>query len=366
MKLAFRLPTFGRSIDWLLYILPILLVGIGIATIISLTFGTGRTSLATNQGIYAVIGVVAMVVFTRIDYRNWRGAAYVFYGAVVALLLGVAFFGVTIFGAKRWLELPGFQLQPSELAKLAIVVLLARFFADRDELGWRDYLLLGGIISLPVGLIMLQPDLGTAMIVLITSFGLLIAGGIPKRALGTIIGAGLLSLPIGWQFLADYQKQRVLTFLNPEADPYGSGYNVLQALIAVGSGGMLGQGLGQGTQSQQQFLPVAHTDFIFAGVAEATGFVGAITLIVLLAFLVLRVRRAAQYSKDRFGFLLAVGVGLLLLSQMAINISMNVGLAPVTGIPLPFVSHGGTALITNFVAIGIIQSIVLRHKKITF
>jgi rod shape determining protein RodA len=335
--------------------------------ITSLTYGTSRISLAINQSIYAGIGILVMLLVSRFDYRNWRGFAGYFYVLVLILLLAVERFGVEILGARRWLDIGGFfNLQPSELAKLALAIILAKFFADRDELQTRDYLQLGGLVVLPIGLILIQPDLGTAVILSLVAFGLFVVGGVSRKALLGLIGIGLASLPIAWQFLADYQKQRVLTFLNPEADPYGAGYNVLQALIAVGSGGLFGQGLGQGSQSQQEFLPVAHTDFIFASVAEATGLVGSLVLIGLLTFLILRVIRVAQVARDDFGYYLAVGIAVLFLAHTTINIAMNLALAPVTGIPLPFVSHGGTALITNFIAIGILQSIMLRHKKITF
>lgn len=366
MKLRWRVPVALKSVDWWLYIIPILLTGIGIAVIVSLTYGTNRTGLAVSQGIFAALGIGLMLVFARIDYRNWRGLAMLCYWSVIVLLIAVDRFGVTIFGAKRWLAIGGFQLQPSELAKLALVVVLARFFADRERWRARDYLWLVCLVALPVALIMHQPDLGTAVILLLVSLGFLIAGRLPRPALFGVIGAGLLAIPIGWNFLADYQRERVMTFLNPSADPYGAGYNVLQALIAVGSGGLFGQGLGKGSQSQLQFLPVTHTDFIFAGVAEATGLIGSLVLIGLLMFLIVRIIRVAQYAKDSFGYLLGIGCAVLILAQASINISMNIGLAPVTGIPLPFVSHGGTALLTNFIVLGMLQSVIIRHKKITF
>lgn len=366
MKLRLRNPFSDRPFDVWLYLLPILLSGISVALIASLTYGSARISLAVNQGIYAGVGILLMLILTRIDYRNWRGLAPVLYVGIVGLLVAVAQFGVTIFGAKRWLAIGGFQLQPSELAKLGLIIMLARFFADRETLRARDYVWLLILIGLPVGLVMRQPDLGTAIVLAAISFVLLIAGGVPKKVIGGLVGVGLVAAPFGWALLADYQRQRLLTFLNPEADPYGAGYNVTQALIAVGSGGMFGQGFGQGSQSQLQFLPVAHTDFIFATVGEATGFIGSMALLILEALLMFRVIRVAQHSRDQFGYLVGVGLATLLLVQTTINVAMNLGLAPVTGIPLPFISHGGTALMTYFIAIGILQSVMLRHKKIAF
>ena len=366
MKLVFRVPAFVQLLDWWLYFIPLVLVGISVAMIGSLYYGTPKFSLATGQALYAVIGLTAAILLTRIDYRTWRSVTNYFYVGILLLLIAVDRFGLVIFGAKRWLILGGFQLQPSELAKLVLILTLARFFVERDRLALKQYVWLVILIALPILLVLSQPDLGTAIILSLVSLAMLIVGGVPKRMIIGVIAIGLMALPVGWHFLADYQKNRVMTFINPAADPYGSGYNVLQALIAVGAGGLYGAGLGQGTQTQNQFLPVAHTDFIFASIAEATGFLGSLVLIGLLAFLIYRTIRVAQQSKDQFGYLVAVGIAVLFLSQMTINIAMNMSIAPVTGIPLPFVSHGGTALITNFMAIGILQSIMVRHKRITF
>jgi len=195
---------------------------------------------------------------------------------------------------------------------------------------------------------------------------LLFFSNIKKIILVGIVATLIISLPVGWHFLKPYQKNRIYTFMNPSADPYGSGYNVTQAKITVGSGGLMGQGIGKGTQIQLNFLPIAHSDFIFASTAEAIGFAGSIFLILLLIFLVFRVLNVAKVAKDYFGFYFAIAWGLVLLFQIFINIGMNLGIMPVTGIPLPFVSYGGSAILTNFAAIGILQSIYLRHRKISF
>lgn len=354
------------SIDWWLFVLPILLVGIGIAAITSLTYGTERMSLAINQSIIAGIGFVLMIVFARIDYRGWRSTSGLLYLLGLILLVVVAVSGVSVFGARRWLDLGIFQLQPSEIWKFILVVVFAKWFAERRDFFLKDYLQLLMLVALPLGLVLFQPDFGTTFVLAVLMLSLLYHSTASKKILlGLVLGA-LLMIPLGWQFLADYQQQRVLTFLNPSADPYGAGYNVLQALIAVGSGGVAGQGLGQGSQSQLQFLPVAHTDFIFAGVAEATGFIGSLALILIFLFFTLRVLRVAEVAKDRFGRYLAIGFATLLLVQFFVNIGMNQALMPVTGIPLPFVSHGGTALLVNLMFVGLMQSIYLRHKKITF
>lgn len=365
MRWPIRIQGFG-SIDWSLFVFPVLLVGIGIAAITSLTYGTPRISLAINQSILAGIGLVLMIFLSRIDYRSWRGTTGLLYGAGLILLIVVAVSGVSIFGAQRWLDLGLFQLQPSELWKFILVVVLAKWFADRRDFVLTDYLLLFILIAIPLSLVLLQPDLGTTLVLVTLLLSLLYHSAVPKKVLLGLLIIAVLAIPLGWQFLADYQKQRVLTFMNPAADPYGAGYNVLQALIAVGSGGLAGQGLGQGSQSQLQFLPVAHTDFIFAGVAEATGFIGSIALILIFLLFTFRVLRVARLAKDRFGMYLAIGFATLLLVQFFINIGMNQALMPVTGIPLPFVSHGGTALLVNLMLVGLMQSIYIRHKKITF
>lgn len=365
MKLRFFLGRRG-DLDWWLFLLPLLLTAIGIAVISALFYGTPRVNLAEGQAIFTGIGLLLMILVSRIDYRAWRALAPYLYLGILGLLVAVELFGVTIFGATRWLELGGFQLQPAELLKLGLVLLLARFLADREHFGLRDYLTLLVVIGLPVLLILRQPDLGTTIVILLAAGALVLASRVPRRAVATAVAIGLASLPILWQFLAPYQKERITTFVNPAADPTGAGYNVTQALIAVGAGGLLGAGLGQGTQSQLQFIPVAHTDFIFAALAEETGLVGAAGLLLLFFFLIFRVIRVATLAKDDFGVFIAVGVATLLLAQVGINVGMNLALMPVTGIPLPFVSHGGTALVTNFIALGILQSIITRHKKITF
>lgn len=365
MRLRINFGVFSR-IDLWLYLLPLLLAAIGIALVTGLFYGTPRIALAVGQGIYAGIGVVLMVIISRIDYRNWRGLAPLLYSFVILLLIAVDRLGVTIFGAKRWLPIGNFQLQPAEILKLGLVLLMARLLADREQFGWRDYLFWLVILGLPTFFILRQPDLGTTIILFLAFASVVMGSRVSRRVIAIAAGLAVLALPIVWQFLADYQRTRILTFLNPASDPYGSGYNVLQALIAVGAGGLFGAGLGQGSQSQLQFIPVAHTDFIFAALAEETGLLGAGILLFLLFFLIFRVIRVARLAKDEFGYLVSIGVATLLLGQTFINVGMNLALMPVTGIPLPFVSHGGTALIINFIAIGIVQSIFWRHKKITF
>lgn len=365
MKFKFSIP---KTIDWILYLVPVILTIAGIVVIYSLTYYNNQINIFYNQIIYGAIGVILMLVFTFIDYRNFKGLAIYLYIIGLILLLVVLFFGKKVLGATRWIDLGIFQLQPAELFKLFLAIILAKYFSDRgaDSIRVKDLIFGGLLFIIPAVLVMRQPDFGTLVILFIITLAIILASKIKKTHL-IVIGFLILAAVGGtWFLLKDYQKERIYTFLNPAADPYGAGYNVMQSTITVGSGGLFGRGLGHGPQSQLNFLPIAHTDFIFAGVAEATGFAGSAVLIILLGILTYRVIGVGTISKDKFGMLFAVGIAAMFLFQSFINIGMNLGIMPVTGIPLPFVSAGGTALITNFVAIGILQSIYLRHKKITF
>lgn len=357
-----RLP-FG--IDWSLYLVPLILAILGIVIIFSVTFQNHPT-LIIYQIAYVVLGIGLAIFLTFLDYRVLRGLSFFLYLIIIALLILVLFLGNRTFGASRWIDFGFFQLQPSEIGKLVILLFLARFFTEKEEYKISDLLLLLAIVGLPIFLILLQPDFGTAFVIFLILIILLAFSKFPKIILAGIFASIIVLAPIGWHFLKPYQKQRIYTFINPSGDPYGSGYNVTQAKITVGSGGLLGQGIGRGTQIQLNFLPVAHTDFIFASTAEALGFAGSTGLILLLIFLISRIFNLARSSKDSYGFYIAIGWGFVLLFEVLINIGMNLGIMPVTGIPLPFVSYGGSSMITNLAAIGILQSIYLRHKKITF
>ena len=363
----FKLPKLKLpyGIDWSLYLVPLILAILGIVIIFSVTF-QNHPAVMISQIVYLVLGIGIAIFLSFLDYRVLRGFSFFLYIIIIGLLILVLVFSNRTFGANRWIDFGVFQLQPSEIGKLIILLFLARFFTEKEEFKITDLLLLLVIIGVPIFLILLQPDFGTAMVFLVILIVLLAFSKFPKIILAGILAAIIICAPIGWHFLKGYQKQRIYTFINPAHDPYGSGYNVTQAKITVGSGGLWGQGIGKGTQIQLNFLPVAHTDFIFASTAEALGFVGSSMIIVLLIFLVTRIISLARISKDSFGFYIAIGWGFLLLFQIFINIGMNLGIVPVTGIPLPFVSFGGSAMITNLAAIGILQSIYLRHKKITF
>lgn len=354
------------GIDWSLFAAPLLLSIFGVVIIFSVSYAS-KPFLLVSQIIYIILGLAIAIVLTFFDYRNLRSFSLFLYIIVIILLVLVLVLGDKTFGAARWIDLKIFQLQPSEIGKLVIMLVLARIFAEKqNDFGVKYILLVFAIVGIALALILKQPDFGTAMVIFFGLMCLLFFSNIKKFILISIIAGLVLLIPVGWHFLKPYQKQRIYTFINPSLDPYGSGYNVTQAKITVGSGGLWGQGIGQGTQIQLNFLPVAHSDFIFASTAEAVGFAGSLFLIILLLFLVYRVLTVARISKDLFGFYFAVGWGMILIFQIFINIGMNLGIMPVTGIPLPFVSHGGSAILTNFAAIGILQSIYIRHRKITF
>lgn len=363
-----------QTIDWFVFLVPILLVATGIATIYTVSFISKGNSLALAQLVSAGIGVALMVGMTFFDYRLLKSLIIPIYLVGIILLMFLITpglkslpFVITTMGATRWINLGFTQLQPSELFKLILIIALAAYFSKyKNNLKW--YVILGaiGITMIPVIMTLKQPDLGTSMVLVAILVANLVAVNL-KKIYYMVMGLGtLMMMPVMWFMLRDYQKERLTVFLNPQHDPTGSGYNVLQSIIAVGSGGLTGRGFGQGPQSQLNFLPVAHTDFIFAGFAEATGFVGAFVLIIAFVILFLRLISASRISKDDFGMFLAIGTAMMILFQVFVNIGMNISLMPVTGIPLPFVSYGGTSLIINFMMMGIIQSIYLRHKKITF
>lgn len=355
---------FPRPIDWSLYLGAIALQVFGIAVIASLG-SASRAELAINQAVFTMIGILLMILLTLLDYRTFKAIAHYLYILGTVSLVVVLAVGSKVFGATRWIDLGLFQFQPSELFKPILVMGLAKLLT-----GWpkdmRTALFAAAATMLPVFLVARQPDLGTATILLVGAVAMVALKGLPRRIwlMGGI--ALVLAVPLVFSSLKPYQRDRLKNFTNPLADPLGSGYNVQQSLIAVGSGGLFGRGLGQGSQSQLQFLPVAHTDFIFAGVAEATGFVGSGLVLVLLVVVITRTFNVARVAQDEFGYYVAFGIGFMILVQATINIGVNLGLLPATGIPLPFVSYGGTQTITALGAIGILQSIYARHKKIRF
>jgi rod shape determining protein RodA len=280
------------------------------------------------------------------------------------MLVAVAMAGKTVAGSRRWLPLGPLAFQPSELTKIAIILVLATYFYRRgrgEPLRLKDLLAPGALVLLPAGLIIKQPDLGSGMLVLLVAASMVIFIGVNWRTLLTLAASFGLSTPLIWRLLKDYQRQRLLTFLNPETDPLGSGYHIIQSTIAVGSGQFWGKGFLQGTQSQLHFLPEQHTDFVFSVFAEEWGFLGSAVLLVLYCALILWGLQVARDCKERFGQILALGVTALLFWQVFINMCMVTGLMPVVGIPLPLFSYGGSSLVTTLLGVGLLLNIRMRR-----
>jgi rod shape determining protein RodA len=361
-------------IDWPLLLIPLLLAGVGIVTIYTITLNAHQASLALNQTVFALLGVVALGALMFSDYRFLSSTAGLLYAVGILLLLPLLPFlapklpfVLRVFGAYRWLDFGLFQLQPAEIFKLIAGIASAKYLSGSiGMISWKKLLGYVFLALFPIGLILLQPDLGTASVVFAVYAAVFLAARPQGRLVLLSFLAVLAGLLVMWFSLHDYQRGRIETFLDPGADPQGQGYNVRQALIAVGSGGLTGRGFGQGSQTVLNFLPVAHADFIFAGYAEATGFVGSIVLLLLYTVLLYRITAVARASVDPFAQLLAIAIGARIFAQVAIHIGMNVGLLPVTGVPLPFMSYGGTALVVDLASIGILQSIYIRHKRTLF
>ncbi|MBI5467171.1 MAG: rod shape-determining protein RodA, partial [Candidatus Kerfeldbacteria bacterium] len=306
-------------------------------------------------------------VFVRLEYRWLAGVHWLLYGLGILSLGLVLLFGHTVNGTRGWFEILGFQLQPVEFVKIIMAVVLAKFFSDRSEHldEWGTIGLSGLLVGVPVGLIMAQPDLGSAVILVGMWVGVLLAMPVPRRMLLTLAAAGAVVAVISWiGVLQPYQKNRLLNFVSPGRDRLGSGYNVQQAMTAVGSGQWVGRGLGLGPQSQLNFLPERHTDFIFASIAEELGLVGAVTILILFGLLFWRIYRLAQASRDNFSILFATVVAMMFFIQVAINIGMNIGLFPVTGIPLPLISYGGSSLLACLMTVGLLESLAIRQRTL--
>ncbi len=355
------------SWDWLILIIPIVLSIIGIVSIFSITHQTSGLNYFIQQAIYLAVGLAFFVTFSFLDYRLLKGAAPVLYVIGIVLLAIVVLFGSEIQGSSRWISLGFFNFQPSEIFKIILVISLAAFITSQENIKPRQFIAFGLLAFLPIGLVVVEPDLGTSLLYLAIFLIFIIFSKIERVYLFVLSGLAVIAAPIMWAFaLADYQKERILSFFYPQSDPFGTGYNVLQSTIAIGSGGLLGKGLGHGPQSQLNFLPSQHTDFIFATISEELGFWGASLILILLLTFLFRGVRVAQESQDDFGRFLAIGFVSIFLLQILINVGMNLGLMPVTGIPLPFVSYGGSSLITSFIMAGILNSIYIRRSKLNF
>ncbi len=364
-----RLRFQFRKTDLILLAATGLLAALGLLILYSAGIqNAGSNQLDTSkQVLYVLVGFGLLWLFARSDYSILKNYSRVIYIVMVGLLLIVEVFGATRLGATRWINLGFFQFQPSEFAKLALTIVLAKFFSvNYDQSDKFKYLVYSLLYLLPpLVLVVAQPDLGTGMVLSVIWLSMAMCSRIKKRYF--LIGAVALivAIPLILPHLAPYQRQRITTFFEPTANPTGTGYNVNQAIIAVGSGGLLGQGLSSGSQSQGNFLPSQHTDFIFAVLSEKLGFLGALVCIVLYCVLVVRALWIAKNSSDRFGTFLAIGIATMFAFHVVINIGMNIGILPVTGIPLPFISAGGTSMLISLVSVGILESIYARRRTLT-
>jgi len=321
-----------------------------------------------KQLLSLLLGLAAYAVAARIDYRRLERFVLPAYGACLLLLLVVHFAGHSALGARRWISIGGFPLEPSELCKVVVLAALARHFAVRRG-AERSLRTMASAIALavpPMVLILLQPDLGTSMVFAAVLAGMLFLGGSSRLHLAGLAALAVVVAPVVPHLLHGYQKQRLEIFLNPMSDPLGAGYNLLQARIAVGSGGLLGHGWLHGLQGSLGFVPERATDFIFAVYAEQFGLLGCVVLIGLFTGLLLRLSWAASVAPDRFGYLLCSGVAVMVCFQVVENIGMNVGLTPIAGIPLPLISYGGSALVANRAALGVVQSVMLRRRLLVY
>jgi rod shape determining protein RodA len=355
--------------DYWLTASALLLAGMGIILIHSATLlETGASVDVIKQTIFAGMGIAILAISPKLNYR-WLGSlVWIIYGVAVALLLAVLFVGVAIGGSQRWFLVGPFSLQPSELAKLALIVVLAHYFSAGEHRvkDIRYFALSLVITAVPAFLVFREPDLGTTLMFLGIWGAMVFMAGVPVRyLLGGVIGL-LAAVFLQLIRIREYMWQRVTTFLDPTADPLGAGYNVLQAQISVGAGELWGRGLFQGSQTQLEYLRVQHKDFVFAVLAEELGFVGSMMVLVLFAVLLLRATWIATNALDKFGQNIAVGVTTLIFLQTFVNVGMIIGLLPVTGIPLPFLSYGGSALLSTFIAIGLLQSIAVHSQVKTY
>ncbi len=368
--MAGKFIAYLKRYDWILFVTVLLLVSIGLAEIYSVALGRDEGNFLNfkKQIFFIVFGLILMIIFSLIDYHIWRSFSNYIYVFGIILLGTVLIWGQTVRGTKGWFGFGFFGLQPVEFAKVILILFLAKYFSNIPlKTSQLKYLLISSFFSLIfVLLVLLQPDFGSALILFTIWFFLSIVAGFKKRYF-IIIGLIVVILfGIGWNFyFQDYQKQRIKTFLNPTFDPLNQGYNVKQAIIAVGAGRIIGRGIGFGSQSQLKFLPESQNDFIFAVIAEELGFMGVSLLLLLFGIFFYRcLKNASQINNDFGVFFILGGMGLIFV-EMFINIGMNIGLLPVVGISLPFLSYGGSAIISKLIMIGIMESIIIRSANIT-
>ena len=360
-----RILSF-RDFDWALLGMVLLLCAISVLEIYSATLHTKYIHFHTKQLSYIVGGMVAMFIFAKIDYHRLLDFVPWAYGVCLLALAAVLVVGHKAMGGRRWLKLGPMQFQPSEWVKLVLILAVARYFANLGgrSLTWRDIFKAFALVGLPMLLVIKQPDLGTTLTYTPILVAGLFLGGINVRQ-ALILGTCALALVAGvWtsgKLLKPYQKARLTSFINPDSDPRGTGYQIRQSLIAVGSGGVWGKGAAKGTQTQGDFLPIPHADFIFAAFGEEHGFVGSFLVLLLYFSILMRLIQNAQTAADLSGSLIIMGVVAVLTFQIAVNVGMVIGFMPVTGIPLPLMSYGGSSVLFTFLALGVVMNVRMRR-----
>jgi len=355
-----------RDFDWVLLTFVLIICGLGVMEIRSATMHTKFAGAQLRQVYWIVGGVGAMFLISLVSYQALLDKIHWFYIASIGSLMGVLLFGQKYLGARRWIKMPGGNhFQPSEWVKLILIVAVAKYFADmrQRELSWPDFLKAGAIVGIPMLMVLAQPDLGTALTyVPIAVMGVFLGGMQWKQGLAVgllaVVGVSAVFLVPRVHVLKSYQKQRLTSFIDPSLDPKGSGYQVEQSMIAVGSGGLWG---GKGSQTKEGFLPVSHTDFIFAAFSEEHGFIGALGVLLLYFIVLMRLTQNAQTAPDRAGTFVVMGVVAVLSFHILVNVGMVVGFMPVTGIPLPLMSYGGSSVLFMFLALGMVMNVRMRR-----
>ncbi|MDI6693866.1 MAG: FtsW/RodA/SpoVE family cell cycle protein [Anaerolineales bacterium] len=371
MKAQNFISTWRHFDFWLLGAV-VLLVIFGITMIrsaVAENIELVELNLVQRQAIFAIGGLVLMFIVSAIDYRLWASISRPLYIITVVLLGALTIAGAALFGSARWFDTGVILIQPSEIAKIVLILVLADFFTrNMSKIHNLSFVALSfGFAMLIVVPILLQPNLSTSIVMMVLWFALLWASGLRIRHLLMFIGAGILAPIVAFPFLVDYQQRRILNFLFPDPNArHGDIYNIQQALISIGSGGLLGQGYGQGTQVQLRFLKVRWSDFIFSAMSHEFGFIGVLLVLLVLLFVILRCLRAARLASDTFGALIAYGVATMITFQAMVNIGVNLNLMPATGLTLPFVSYGGSSLLSSLIGIGLVESVVLRHRALDF
>jgi rod shape determining protein RodA len=364
----------GNRPDSVLLSMVLLLSGFGLLMIYSATrFGLERaeqipTGTMERQMIFVTGGLIAIGLFSLIDYREYRNFLPMIYGAIVLLLLAVFLFP-EVNGAQRWIPIPLFNLQPAEFTKPVVIIAMAYVLSqgtDPDRVRWRQIVQVLLLAGFPAALIVFEPDLGTALTIPFVMLVMLFAAGANWKQLGSLVGSGVVAVAAAFRFdlLQDHQERRILVFLDPSLDPQGMGFQLRQSKLAIGSGQLTGKGLFEGTQTNLAYVPEAETDFIFTAVGEQLGFVGGVVLVAAFLVLIWRLLVIAAHARDRFGSLIAVGVAGMLVFHVFVNIGMTVGIAPVTGLPLPFLSLGGSFYLAMAMSIGIVNSIWLKRSPV--